>query len=490
MVLAAACSPTGKDPGATLAAAGVTDAPGALTSAPPVETIDPGPSQVVDPGTTEPPVEPAPSDGQPTAGQPPTTAIVPGVVDRSSLDVSATYRVNASITVKSGAVDVATRIVATNTSGEGIDRLELNTIAARLGGMRIVSATVDDVPVEVSIKDQTLLVPLGGILPDGDTATISIEYQATLTKDTSGGGWMFTRSGGTLALYRWIPWISKAQPFNRPNSGEPFVTASSPQVDVEILSDAPMVLAAPVATVDSYAAGAGSDWSFKAQNVRDVSVVLAPAFRVSTGEVNGIPIRVYTRLGGLPAAQLVRQASEAISNSADLLGVAYPWTTLTLVETQAGVALESPGMVWIPSNLSSVNRTYSVYHGAANQWFYGLVGNDQRAEPFADEGPADLLARTTLGTLRSSRCSRAALDGSIAAYSKNCYYEVIFVQGGRLLDDVRKKMGTNAFWKAMGTYLQANRYGLGGTRQLLEALRAGTTVDLLPLLKSRFPNLY
>ena len=485
MVLAAACTPTAQKPEPTLLVAAATDAPDVLASVPPDATSEPVVSPTVDPGLTAPPDGP-----EPTGGPPETTAIVPGTVDRSSLDISATYRVNATIAVKSGALDVATRIVATNTSGEGIDRLELNTIAARLGGIRLISATVDDVPVEVAIKDQTLIVPLGGILPDGDTATIGIEYRATLGKDTSGGGWMFSRDSETLALYRWIPWISKAEPFSRPNSGEPFVTASSPQVDVEILTDAPMVLAAPVASVDSFAAGAGNDWSFRALNVRDVSVVLAPAFRISAGEVDGIPIRVYTRLGGLPASQLVQQAEQAISNQADLLGVAYPWTTLTLVETPAGVALESPGMVWIPSNLSSNNRAYAVYHGAANQWFYGLVGNDQRAEPFADEGPADLLARTSLGTLRASRCSKAALDGSIAAYSKGCYYEVIFVQGGRLLDDVRKKMGTNAFWKAMGSYLEANRYGLGGTRQLLEALRAATSVDLLPLFRSRFPKLY
>lgn len=485
VVLAAACSPTGQKPEPTQLVGGVTDAPNALASTPPVSTSAPASTPSVDPETTAPPVDP-----EPTGGPPPPTGIVPGVVDRTSLDLSATYRVNAAITVQTGALDVATKIVATNTSGEGIDRLELNTIAARLGGIKIIAASVDDLPIDVSIKDQTLIVPLGGVLPDGGTATISIEYRATLTKDLTGGGWMFTRNKGTLALYRWIPWISVAEPFSRPNSGEPFVTTSSPQVDVEILTDAPMILAAPAASIESYAAGAGNDWSFRSVNVRDVSVVLSPAYRLSTGEVDGIPIRVYTRLGGLPAEQMVRQAEMAISNMADLLGVAYPWATLTVVETTGGVPLESPGMLWLPTGLSSVNRAYAIYHGAANQWFYGLVGNDQRAEPFADEAPADLLARTSLGTLRGSRCSKAALDGSIAAYSKGCYYEVIFVQGGRLLDDVRKKMGVNAFWKAMGTYLEANRYGLGGTRQLLETLRAGTSVDLMPLLRARFPKLY
>ncbi|MEO5704408.1 MAG: hypothetical protein ABIZ52_00330 [Candidatus Limnocylindrales bacterium] len=485
VVLAAACSPSDTRPAQTLLVAGLTDAPPAIAVASPDVSSDPGPEPIIDPVETTPPEDPDPT-GAPAFS----TAILPGTVDRASLEISATYRVNATITVKTGALDVSTRIVATNMSGEGIDRLELNTIAARLGGIRVISATVDDVPVKVAIKDQTLIVPLGGILPDGKAATVRLSYKATLQRGTADGAWMFSRSGGTLALYRWIPWISSVEPFSRPNSGEPFVTPTSPRVDVEILTDAPMVLAAPAAHVDAFAAGAGNDWSFFLENVRDVSVILAPDFSVATGKVSGIPIRAYTRPGGLSGPKLVQQAVDAIGNAADLLGVAYPWTTLTVVETPGGVNLESPGLIWIPRHQDVSNRTYSLYHGVAHQWFYGLVGNNQRAEPFADEAPSDLLARTSLGTMRATRCARAALDRSIAAYRGACYYEVVLVQGGRLLDDIRRRMGTNRFWAAMGSYLETNRYGLGGTRKLLETLRAASPVDLMPLIRPRFPNLY
>jgi hypothetical protein len=51
-------------------------------------------------------------------------------------------------------------------------------------------------------------------------------------------------------------------------------------------------------------------------------------------------------------------------------------------------------------------------------------------------------------------------------------------------------MGTDAFWAAMRAYVTEYRGGIGGTKQLLEALRAGTDVNLLPVLRSRFPSLY
>jgi hypothetical protein len=42
----------------------------------------------------------------------------------------------------------------------------------------------------------------------------------------------------------------------------------------------------------------------------------------------------------------------------------------------------------------------------------------------------------------------------------------------------------------MTGYVQANRYRLAGSRQLLEALRVASPVDIMPILRARFPSLY
>ena len=484
-VVVFAMASSGANPNATQEVAGRTSGPTAPAdttppsdASPPVETLEPGATSA----PTQAPVPTPPPDF--------VTAISPGAVDRASLEIRATYRVAAAITVRTGALEVSTRIEARNESGDGIDRLELNTVAARLGNIRVTQATVDDEPVKVRVRDQTLVVPLGGILPDGATAIVTIAYRATLRAGSTGSDWMFSRAGGTLALYRWIPWVSEAKPFDRPNIGDPFVTPTSPQVDVEILTDERMILAAPAAEIDEFEAGLGTAWSFRVQDVRDVSVVLAPDFEEIRGEVDGIPIRAYTRPFGLSGPQLLDLASAAIELESRRLGLDYPWPALVVVETEAGPALESPGLVWIPDDFTPLNRTYAVYHTIAQQWFYGLVGSDQRADPFAEEAPADLLARTALGTLRPSRCPRDTLGGSIGAYSRTCYYEVVFVQGGLLLDELRQRIGTKAFWAAMRGYLEDNRHGIAGTHELLEALRAATDENLLPLLRSRFPGLY
>jgi hypothetical protein len=477
----AGCSSTPDLPRSTQQVAGETDAPAgsfARTAAPS------GPAASA-PGATDTPPDPF----EPSV-PPRTSSIVPGAIDRTSLEVTASYHVNAAITVRTGALDVSTTITVRNDSGDGIDRLELNTIAARLGSLSIVAATVDDAPVVATVRDQTVTLPLGGVLPAGATSTILIQYRATLRTGITGSDWMFSRYGGTLSLYRWIPWVSVATPFDRSNGGQPFVTPSSPRVDVEILTDAPMVIAAPTAELDEFAAGSGTAWSFSLTGVRDVAIVLAPEFRVARGEADGVPVRAFSRPGGPSPDQLLDFAVGAIRAEADELGMAFPAASMTIVDTPGGVGLESPGMVWVPRKLDTRNRTYAIYQGVAHQWFYALVGNDQRAEPFADEGPSDLLARTVLRTLRSSRCGQAALDKPISGYSSGCYYEVVHVQGGRVLDELRRRMGSGAFWAALRAYLTEYRDDIGGTRQLLEALRAGTEVNLLPILRSRFPTLY
>ena len=471
-VVAAACTLAPEPPRPTNRVAAETGSPTPEATPPPAPTTEPSPAPTTQPNET------------------PTPSIEPGKVDRASLDVSATYDVNALISVGSGAVEMAARIEVTNNSGEGIDRLELNTAAARLGFIRVTESSVDGERVKTRVNDQTLVMPLGGVLPDGATATILIGYKARLARGVTGSDWMFSNVGGTIAMHRWIPWVSRAIPFGRPNDGLPFVTATSPSVEVEIVTDTPMVLASPAADVTKLTAGRGQAWAFTLENVRDVAVVLAPDFGVLEGEVRGVPIRVYSRYGPFNRDQLLGLAEAAVRADADLLGVDYPWTVLTVVETEGGDALATPGLIWIPKTLDSLNRTYAVHHIVAHQWFYGLVGYNQRTEPFAGDGMADMLARTATGNFRPSNCPTARLDLGVTGYSAGCYYETVQVQGGLVLESIRQQMGSNDFWAAVRGYLEDHRYGIGGTKELLDALRARAGAGIGSILRARFPGLY
>ncbi len=431
---------------------------------------------------TGPSTTPAPT---PTPGPSPTPAgVSPGSVDRTSIALVATYDVAATIHYGDGAVSLDETIEVRNASGGPIDRLELNTVTARVGALRLGAVTVEGAPSAARVADQTIVVPLGGILADGAAVTVRLSLAATLRADLAGSNWLFTRTNGVISAYRWIPWISLARPFDRPNYGDPFFTASSPNVRVAITTDRPLVIAATGRQV----AASGLTQVFEAANVRDFVLSASPSYTVTSRKAGSVTVEVYA-LAGYPTATIMGYATDAIAREGTLAG-AYPYATFRVAQSAGGFGMEGPQTIWIPGGLSGRQLHWLVYHETAHQWFYGIVGSDQANQPFADEAAADHLARTASELWRSSTCAIARLDLSIYRYSSACYFEDIYVQGSLLLDQARKAMGTDAYWQAIRDYVATYRFGIGSTRSLLTALQARTSVDLAPILAPRFPSLY
>jgi hypothetical protein len=311
---------------------------------------------------------------------------------------------------------------------------------------------------------------------------MKVRYRATLRSSTTGSNWLFTRANGIVDAHRWIPWVSKPLAFNRPNHGDPFVTGVSPRVRVTIVSDRPIRWA----TTGERVGGSGLTKVYEARNVRDFSFTGAPDYVHRSVQAGSVVIRVWGR-PGFPASTVLAAAKTALTREATLLG-AYPYRTYDVAQTAGGYGMESPGLTWIPTGAG--NLPYLLAHETGHQWFYGIVGNDQARQPYADEAATDFVARYVLGLRRASRCSTARLDLTIYRYSSTCYYEDIYIQGGNFLDDTRRKMGSTAFWAGIRDYLAANRFRIAGTRTLLDTLDDHTPLDLVPRYEARFPGIY
>jgi hypothetical protein len=424
-----------------------------------------------------------------TAPEAPAAAseIVPGSVNRSSPFLDATYDAYLWLGWGSRKVYVDSTATIVNTSGSAIDRVELNTIAARLGGMRLDPVTVDGTAVHATVSDQTIVVPLGGVLPRGGTVRVRVRYHATVRSSLTGSNWLFTRTNGVLDLYRWLPWVSRRIAFDRPNHGDPFETPISRSVKVRIVTTQKLVLAT---SGDRTSVSAdGLTQTFAATNVRDFTVTAATDYKKASRVVRDTVVRVYYRPGA-PGAAMLDAAADAFDALERRLG-SYPHASFRVVQSAGAYGMESPGLIWIPTGAPAANLRYLVAHETAHQWFYGMVGNDQSRTPFADEAAADFAARYVLGLRRSSRCAKATLDRTIYEYSAACYYEKIYIQGGNLLDDARRKMGSTAFWAALRGYVSANSGRIITTATLLQALDAGTPLNLgATLFAPRFPRIY
>ncbi len=415
-----------------------------------------------------------------------TSAITPGQVNRTSVNLSATYAVTLRLRYGTRGFNVNSTATIINTSGGPIDRVELNATPARLGRFSLRAVEVDGQAVAGRVDDQTIIVPLGGVLSAGATARIRVQYTSTLRSTLGGSDWLFTKANGIVDAYRWIPWVSRATPFTRPNHGDPFVTPVSPLVTLTVQTDRQLVIAS---TADRLSTSAdGLTQRFEARNVRDVTITAAPDFRSRSALVGATRVRYYYR-SGANAGAILDAVVSAFRKLQARLGP-YPYPVFKVVQSAGGYGMESPGMIWIPYGVSGANVRYLVAHETAHQWFYGLVGNDQARQPFVDEAMADFAARDITGTRRASRCSTGLLDRSIYGYSSACYYEIVYIQGGNLLNTARLRMGSARFWNTLRGYIADHRYRIVSTPMLLKTLDDATPVDLSTLFRPRFPRFY
>ena len=229
--------------------------------------------------------------------------------------------------------------------------------------------------------------------------------------------------------------------------------------------------------------------TFRATNVRDFVVTAAADYRIREATVGDTVVRVVVE-AGLPGRGDAERRRQRRSRKLEARLGPYPYRVLKVVQSAGRYGMEGPGVAWIPTGTPSANLRYLVTHEIAHQWFYGIVGNDQAREPFADEAATDMVARRILGLRRASRCATDDLDRSIYRYSAACYYEVVYIQGGNLLDNARRKMGSTSFWAALRGYIADHRWGISHTRTLLDALDAATPLDLRSWWRHRFPTLY
>lgn len=134
---------------------------------------------------------------------------------------------------------------------------------------------------------------------------------------------------------------------------------------------------------------------------------------------------------------------------------------------------EYPGLVF------STPDNATIAHEVAHQWFYGLVGNDQYADPFLDES---LTAWAEQQFHRSYRCKLASpIDGrahglkyGMGYWQKHpgAYKHTIYRGGACALTVLRNDVGAAAFDSALRAYVQANVDKIAAREDFLAAVRA------------------
>ncbi len=348
-------------------------------------------------------------------------------------------------------------------------------------------AQVDGVGVSAAVVGQTIKLPLGRSLGVGESVLVRVAFKARLTTTARDRSYFFAKLNGVAQLYRFIPWVSRRIAFGPDAHGEPFVTPVSPRVEVSVSSDRKLVWATSGRRTRKLGP---KTFTYVATDVRDFNIAASPKWTATIGTSKNGKTRIYAYTAKGGGRRLVNLAREELARYTSKTGVPYPHDTYRIAETGGGLAMESPALIWIPASRPASDHPYLVSHETAHQWFYSTVGNDQSTDAFADEALADYFARKARLSIRRSGCKTDRLDREIRAYSDYCYYEVIYIQGARFLDNLRKDFGGAKFKAAIKAYTKANRDDIANNARLLEAFRAEMGNRVLKRYHRRFPSLY
>ena len=223
--------------------------------------------------------------------------------------------------------------------------------------------------------------------------------------------------------------------------------------------------------------------------MRDFTVTAATDYRTRSRVVRDSVVRVYYRPGAPGAAML-----DAAADAFDILRAAARGVSASDVPGRPvgrGIRDGVAGLIWIPTGVAASNLRYLAAHETAHQWFYGIVGNDQAKQPFADEAAADFAARYVLGLKRASRCATATPGPDDLPVLRSVLLREDLHPGrqparrGATEDGLDGVLG-----RAARLHRRQPEQDLDDA-DLLEALDAATPIDLgKTLFAPRFPRIY
>ena len=149
---------------------------------------------------------------------------------------------------------------------------------------------------------------------------------------------------------------------------------------------------------------------------------------------------------------------------------AYGWPDLQVVLTDAA-GMEHTGLIMTPPD------DYVITHELAHEWWFALIGDDQAAAPWLDEGfatYAEWRVRGTAFPCAAHRALRAAHEPRrrllpLAARSTTAR---VYWGGGCLLVRLERRLGSAAFRRALRAYAVGLRYGWSTAEKFMAAMDA------------------
>lgn len=340
-----------------------------------------------------------------------------------------------------------------------------------------------------SITGRRLTVPLTEPLPPGCSTEVTLRFSLSVPAVANGveafKGY-FGRSTRQINLGHWLPtvavrasggWVTREAFF----AGEQNVLDIADWELALRVADDSWLLAAP-GTVEDFGNGR---YTGKLARARDYSISLSPDFtRLSELTLDGVQVEVYT-LNGTPTQAppgAVEAGSHALAVTVRSLELfsqlygPYPYERMVIVQGDFPDGMEFSGFAFVSTTWFEQYAgkpegflMLITVHEVAHQWWYTQVGSDAALTPWLDEALStyseyafiEQFYPTLADWWWNFRIEQYAPDGFVDSTvyeftTIRAYINAVYLNGVRMLHQMRQDLGSEAFFGILNRYAQTN----------------------------------
>ena len=390
------------------------------------------------------------------------------------------------------------------------------------GAFNLSSATVDGTPVSPVLDEQYMEIQLPNVLQPEMTTELKFQYTLDLPvlRDPGIGERNLTTFGYSnrqLNLSNWYPFVvpydaEKGWQLNDPwLSGEylvypladymvhlHFSDPANPPIVAASGSELPTLQTGPASNFHHYILGRG----------RAFAISASYEYQVSEQNEGGVLVRSYYFPEHQSAGEAVLQTTaQAVRIFSEKFGP-YPHLSLSAVEADFDDGMEYSGLYFLSNvyyaQYDGTPMNYATLlsaHETGHNWWFEQVANDQAWEPWLDEA---LTTYSELIFLESAYPDltnwwwdfrvnkynpKGWVDSSIYTGGKfRPYVNAVYLRGAQFLQDLRLRMGDEAFFAFLRDYLDQMDGSIATKENFLTILREHTSADLSDIIAEYFQD--
>ena len=431
----------------------------------------------------------------------------------------AQYSMNVVLDYAAKAVSVGETIIYPNHTGQTLNDLLLAVEpnlwpnCFTLGGLTVNGAPVTN----YALDGQKLSFVLAAPLAPETTLTIQIQYSLNLpliepTNPDLSRPRIFGYSPRQINLTNWYPFVvpniaGKWVLHDPWYYGEHLVYDAADYV-VNVKSADPAVN--PV-IASSGAPSQNGEWTkYTLTSGRAFVLSASTEFQTASVQVgNAIVTSYYFPMYEAGGRAALNASAQALQIYGQRYGP-YSHQTLAVVMGDFNDGMEFSGFFYLSRDFYNLYdgtlKNYLIFvaaHETAHQWWFEQVADDQAMQPWLDEAMATYSERifyesvdpTLVSWWWSYRIDYYQPQGwvDIPIYSGGgfrTYTNAVYFRGAHFLEDLRTKIGDEAFFAFLQDYLKQENGRIATSADFFRILRLHTQVDFSDLIKQYFQNNY